>query len=492
MQKTATASIWTIGGKLLARVLDFLTLLLLARLLSPEDFGLVAIATSILVIVEAILDLPLTQALVRQPAISEAMFKTALTLSTMRGALIIVVMLAMAWPLAMFYSDDRLLSLVAVLSIAPAARSISSPRMVLFMQKFDFRREFALDVFAKASTLVFAASISLATGSYWGLAIGAVAGPLAATCLSYIFAPMRPAFSLSEWRTFQDMVGWNSVAQILNSINWQLDRLLLPRFTSLSAFGAFSVADSLAGIPHQTFVGPLMRPLMAAFSSVEDHGKLSRAYLKATNAITLVAAPVLVVLALLSEPIVRIVVGNKWSFASPIFEMLCLVSLLSLPSTIMPALAMVLDKTRYVALRMFVEFIVRAPVTVLAIAFFGLNGAIVARFTAVIVAYGTSLIITRKLIGVSIMAQLAAFIRPMVPLIPMVAFLLAVEPTLVQMPTGMQLFISLAFCAGAAMGIFWLGALLLWQAIGRPDGLEAIIVQKLLSGRRVLSVNRST
>lgn len=84
-QRTATASIWTISGKFLARLLDFVSLLVLARLLSPADFGLVAIATSVLVIVEAILDLPLTQALVRQPSPSDSMFATAFTLSVLRG-----------------------------------------------------------------------------------------------------------------------------------------------------------------------------------------------------------------------------------------------------------------------------------------------------------------------------------------------------------------------------------------------------------------------
>ncbi|MGO8654013.1 oligosaccharide flippase family protein, partial [Rhizobium ruizarguesonis] len=87
-QKTAKASIWTIGGKFLARLLDFVSLLILARILSPADFGLVAIATSVLVIVETILDLQLTQALMRQPSPSDDMFATALTLSLIRGVAI--------------------------------------------------------------------------------------------------------------------------------------------------------------------------------------------------------------------------------------------------------------------------------------------------------------------------------------------------------------------------------------------------------------------
>ncbi|MBB3309556.1 O-antigen/teichoic acid export membrane protein [Rhizobium sp. BK196] len=481
--RTATASIWTIGGKFLARLLDFVSLLILARLLSPADFGIVAIATSVLVIVEAILDLPLTQALVRIPSPSERMFATAFTLSLIRGTAISLMMIVVAWPMALIYNDPRLFSLIAVISIAPAMRSVISPRLVLFMQRFDFRREFALDIIAKGSTLIFGVGIALATDSYWGLAIGAVAGPTTATIVSYIFAPMRPRLSLSEWKHFQDMIGWNTVSQVLNSLNWQMDRLLLPRFTSLSTYGAFSVADNLAGIPYQTFVGPLMRPLMAAFSNVSDRGKQITAYLKATNAIMVVAAPVLLVIILLADPILRIVVGEKWAFAAPILQWLCTVSLIGLPTTIMPPLVMVLDKTRYVALRMSAEFAVRAPVTVLGVVMFGLDGALAARVISAVVAYVVCLVITQRLIGASIGAQLYAFVRPLAACLPMIGFLLWVQPVLIATPLGIELVAGVGFCSGAALAIFWAFSLLLWQAVGRPDGVEAIVMRKITPWR---------
>jgi O-antigen/teichoic acid export membrane protein len=487
--RTATASIWTISGKFLARLLDFVSLLVLARLLSPADFGIVAIATSVLVIVEAILDLPLTQALVRIPSPSERMFATAFTLSLMRGTAISLLMIVVAWPMALFYNDPRLFPLVAVISIAPAMRSVISPRMVLFMQRFDFRREFALDLLAKGATLIFSVGVVLATDSYWGLAIGAVAGPTTSTIVSYIFAPMRPRLSLSEWKHFQDMVGWNTVSQVLNSLNWQMDRLMLPRFTSLSTYGAFSVADNLAGIPYQTFVGPLMRPLMAAFSNVGDRGQQITAYLKATNAIMVVAAPILLVIILLAEPIVRIVVGEKWIVAAPILQWLCIVSLIGLPTTIMPSLVMVLDKTRYVALRMFAEFAVRAPVTVVGVVMFGLEGALAARVIAAVVAYLVCLVIMQRLIGVSIGAQLYAFVRPLVACVPMVGFLLLVQPVLVAIPLGLELVVVVGFCSIGALALFWVFSLLLWQAVGRPDGLEAIIVRKIVPWRNGVVVS---
>lgn len=477
--RTAMASLWTIGGKLLARMLDFVSLLVLARLLRPEDFGLVAIATSVLVIVEAILDLPLNQALIRQPALTDRMLDTAFTLSVLRGLAISLTMVIISWPIAFFYGDPRLVSLVAALSIAPSMRSLISPRMVLFMQRFDFKREFALDIVTKAASLMFALTVVLKTGSYWGLAVGAIAGPSAAAVTSYIFAPMRPHLTLSEWSRFRDMIGWNTVSQVLSSINWQLDRLLLPRFTSLSTFGAFSVADNLAGIPHQTFVGPLMRPLMAAFSSVGEHRKLEAAYLKATSAITLVAAPVLLIIAFLAEPIVRITVGENWSLAAPILRWLCVVSLIGLPSTMMPALAMVMDNTRYVALRMLVEFAIRAPVTLVALAYFGLVGAIVSRLMAMFVAYAASMLIAKRLIGVTLGAQLNAFVRPLAASLPMIGFLACVQPILAPLPVGLNLVGGLALCGPAALMIFWACALVIWQHTERPDGLEAIVAKKL-------------
>ncbi|TCS04366.1 lipopolysaccharide biosynthesis protein [Rhizobium sp. BK418] len=487
--RTATASIWTISGKFLARLLDFVSLLILARLLSPADFGIVAIATSVLVIVEAVLDLPLTQALVRVAAPSERMFATAFTLSLIRGTAISLLLIIIAWPMALIYNDPRLFSLVAVISIAPAMRSVISPRMVLFMQRFDFRREFALDLITKGSTLIFGVGVALATDSYWGLAIGAVAGPTAATIVSYIFAPMRPRLSLSEWKHFQDMIGWNTVSQVLNSLNWQMDRLLLPRFTSLSTYGAFSVADNLAGIPYQTFVGPLMRPLMAAFSNVSDRSKQITAYLKATNAIMVVASPILLVIIFLAEPILRIVVGEKWASAAPILQWFCIVSLIGLPTTIMPPLVMVLDKTRYVALRMFAEFAVRAPVTVLGVVMFGLDGALVARVIAAVVAYVVCLLITQRLIGASIGAQLYAFVRPLAASLPMIGFLLWVQPVLTAMPLGIELIAGVGLCTGAALAIFWICSLLLWQTVGQPDGLEAIVIRKFTPWRNGVVVS---
>lgn len=69
----------------------------------------------------------------------------------------------------------------------------------------------------------------------------------------------------------------------------------------------------------------------------------------------------------------------------------------------------------------------------------------------------------------------------------MIGFLLCVQPMLTILPPGLNLIVSLMFCGGAALAIFWVFALLIWQAVGRPDGLETIIVQKILPRNRALT-----
>lgn len=477
--KTALAGIWTIGGKIIARMIDFVALLVLARLLSPADFGLVAIATSILVIVETVLDLPLVAALLRRQTLSEGMINTAFTMNALRGLAIALLLILLAWPTAGLYEDPRLFWLMVVISAAPAMRSIVSPKLVLYMQCFDFRREFALDVITKGTALVASVTTASLTGSYWALAVGAVVGPTIAAIISYIMAPVRPVWTLCEYRQFTDIISWNTVGQILSSVNWQLDRLLLPRFASLAVLGMFSIADSLAGVVHQVFVGPLMRPLIAGFSNLSDRPRLVAAYLKSTSAVTLVAGPILLIMTVLAEPFLRLAVGEKWVSATALFQGLCIVSLFTLPTASMPALAMVLDRTRFAALRMGLEFAIRVPTAILAIAYFDATGAIIARLVGVIVGYAATIAIVRHLIGASVLRQLSAFLRPLLPALPMLAFLFWIEPWLVVLPTGLGLAAGLALAGASAMAIFWLFALALWQVLGSPGGLEGLIVSKL-------------
>ena len=127
-ERTAHASIWTVGGKLFAKSLDFISLLVLARFLGPAEFGVVAMAWTSVQIVEALSEMPLSAVLMNVEKPSEAMYDTAFTMAVIRSIATIGLLAAMAVPLSIFYHEPRLIALQCALSAAPAMRGLVSQR----------------------------------------------------------------------------------------------------------------------------------------------------------------------------------------------------------------------------------------------------------------------------------------------------------------------------------------------------------------------------
>jgi O-antigen/teichoic acid export membrane protein len=477
-EAVAKAGTWVVAGKVTARGIDFCSLLILAHLLSPADFGLVALAMTAILIIEVVLELPLAQAMIRIPAPTEPMFATAFTLGVMRGTLLACSMGLLAWPLSLFYQEPRLVALIWVLALAPVLRGLVSPRMVVFMKRFDFRREFALDVIGKSSAFIVAIGVALGTGSYWAIAAGAVTTPLVTVVLSYVFAPLRPRLTLSQWFHFSDMVSWNTASQLISALNWQMDKLLLGRLMDLTSFGRYAVADNLSGIPQQALVQPLARPLMAAFATITSPTAYATAYCKAMNAMFSTSAPILVCLAMLSDPFVRIVLGEKWIEAAPMLQWLALSYLLSVPTEALPPLAMAMNRTRIVAVRMIAEFVVKLPALIIGLTFFGLTGALIARCVATAAVLVSVALLVNHLTGVSIKQQCQALWRPVVACAAMAIFLFFVSPFVETHQSAWLLALATAAAGGAALAIYGGVLLILWTASARPAGVETIVVKR--------------
>jgi O-antigen/teichoic acid export membrane protein len=473
--RTIRAGIWTVGARLSSRLIDFAVLLVLARLLGPADFGLVATAMTVIYIVEAVLELPLTFVLVRLPEVTDRMYDTAFTLGLIRGLLVAGLMAGLSWPLASLYGDPRLMPLICTLALAPAARGLISPRMVIFEKALDFRRKGILELLGKAVAGVIAISIAVATGNYWAVAAGTVSTPVVMMIVSYMMAPMRLRLSLADWPLFSSMTGWNFLSQIVSALNWQVDRLILPLYVDITAFGRFTTANDIAALPFQAIVQPTSVPLFSALVNAREKGNLVGAYLKACAGIVMLMAPVMCFMALMAGPVIHILLGPDWSSGAPILAGVALTSLVVLPTVPMSALVLVLDRPRLVALRSFVELAVRVPLTVVGIIFAGISGAIAAKAGAGAALLLMTLFSVRSVAGIPFRDQLRSSLSPMVALVPGVAFLYGV-PDLTQY--GAYLYPALALVGIVFGAIYVAGLYGLWWVSGRPAGLESYVAEK--------------
>ena len=477
-RRAVKAGAWTVGTRLAAKLIDLAMLLCLARFLGPAEFGVVAMAMAVVFIVEALFELPTAAALIREPALTPELLHTAFTLSLLRGLLIALLLLAVAWPLAAFNNEPRLVALLVVLGLAPVLRGLVNPRIVEYARAFDFRPDAAMELSGKAVALVVSVAIAVGTRSYWAIAAATVCAPLVSTLLSYAIAPLRPRLTLVHWPQFANLIGWNFVAQACAALNWQVDRLLLPRFTSASVFGQYAMGKQISELPMQALIQPMSRPAMPALAASTGTARSAR-YLRLTQAIALVLVPVLGLLMLWPEALVRVALGPGWADAAQWLRWISAIALLSLPAVLIGPLAMTLDRTRWLAARTLVELLLRLALVGFGAAYFGIPGAIAGSAFATLAGTLTTLFIVRHLVGAGLAAQLMTLGWPLLALLPPAALLWLARPGLQAagsvadlllrgVPMGALYLLLYALCAGLA-----------WQLAGRPAGLEQHAVEAL-------------
>jgi len=477
--RTAGGIVWLVASRFAGRICDLLTLIVLARVLTPPDFGLVALAMTAVYVVEAVLELPLNSALVRLPLIEQKHLDTAFTLSILRGLVVALALAATAFPYALIYGDPRLFPLIAGLALAPASRGIGSPALACWSQKGSFSRDFVMDVGGKLTASIVAITIALTTRSYWALAAGTISAPLVGSLISYIVAPYRPRFSLMAWRDFAGFAGWTSAAQVLSALNWQADRLILGRLVSVATVGRYAMASDLSSLPEQALLKPMMRPIMSGMVAVRsDASRLRHAYRRVDRTIVTLLTPIAIGLAMLAEPLLRLGLGEQWRSTAPLLSIFALTIIPANVGAALGAMAMALDETRVMFQRTWQEAVVRLPLLVGGILIFGLPGLLAARFIAALWSGSVALRLVRNLTGESIASQMRGIARPIL------AGGVATVATLPFLPlltdsSGFKL-IAVAAATGAVLMTTYVGTLLVALRWGGEAGLpERLLLDAL-------------
>ena len=405
--KTILGAGWLVSARLGGRAIDVVTVLVLARTLTPADFGLTALAMTLIAVADTVLEVPLMQALIRMKVVQKSHLDTAFTLGVLRGLLLSFVVLGAAWPFSIIFHDSRLIVLVAVLAIGPVSHSLYSPSMVKFIQQMSFRQAFMAEFIGKMLASATAILVVYLGGGYWAIAASSVVSSLATTLITYLLAPYRPAFSLFNISEFSTFLGWFSAAQVVAALNWQFGRALLGYFVTKSELGQYTMATDLAVLPTQSMIGPAMVPVMAAFAKIkDDRQRLRNAYLKSSRFTMMLAAPACVGMSLTSDLIVHVLLGGaKWNEAAVYLQWLALATVLSAYSSPLYSLALAIDRPSVIFRLNAIELFFRIVLISFGLYFYSLMGVVAASGAISIIMFVFALATARTLIGISMAAE---------------------------------------------------------------------------------------
>jgi O-antigen/teichoic acid export membrane protein len=204
--------------------------------------------------------------------------------------------------------------------MGPIARSLYNPGMVKFIRQMSFRETFMAEFVGKILASTTAIALVYLGGGYWAIAASSITSSVATTLISYLLAPYRPALSLINLSDFSTFLGWFSSAQVLSALSWQFDRALLGYFVTKSDLGQYTMASDLSVLPTQSLIGPAMKPVMAAFSRINDGPeRLGNAYLKASRFTMMLAVPTCIGMSLIRNLNVLIEMGVTTAFGAMVY-----------------------------------------------------------------------------------------------------------------------------------------------------------------------------
>lgn len=459
-RKALLSAGWLVLSRFAGRLVDFLLLILLARLLVPADFGLVALAMTAITIIDIVLELPVTQALTRLPKVERGQLDTAFTIGVLRGLLIVAVIVGVSWPLASLYNDPRLTDLLLILAIGPVARGLYNPAMVHFARGIDFRPAVVAEIAGKLYAACLAISVATAGYGYWALVAGSIASPAITTVISYGLAPFLPRLSLRRLSDFAGFVGWLSAAQVIAAVNWQFDRIVLGRVLDRGTFGQFTMASDLAVLPTQSLVGPAMQPVMAAMARlVNDPGRLRAAFLKAALYTMLVAVPVCAGIALTGDLAVRILFGTNWDLAAAYLPGLALAVLTVPYFQAVFSLCLALDRAAVVFRLNLIDLVMRIGLVMFGVWYAGVIGVIMARGAVSVAVFVLCLLTVRRLVGISVADQLMNLWKVAAAAVLMALAVYALRR--VSAPFGPAALLELVACAATGAAVYVLALFVL-------------------------------
>jgi len=419
---------WLGAAKVIVNLLALCSTIVLARLLAPDDFGVVALATTMLSIVNSVTELSLASSLIHHKDPTDTHFHTAWTLNLLRAIIISLFFCAAAPMAATLYSEPRLIDIMLALGASVMLGGFNNPKTVILTRNLVFWQEFVATVSQKLAGFVVGISIAFLYKSYWALVGGMIASQLVGIVVSYIVIPFMPRFSIAHAKELWAFSIWLTLGKIVNTLNWRLDPLLIGSYLGSRTLGYYTVGDNLAGMPTRETIAPLETTLFPAFKKIaHDNDRLKVAYRSAQSLISAIALPVGVGCALIAHPLVLLTMGSKWLPAVDVIQVLsCVFALITLSSPVQP-LAMAKGETRLLFHRDLLSFAIRVPIIVVGMILGGLHGIIYARSVTGVIGIFINMHLVRRLIGTGIIKQISANIRSLIGVIVMSFGVLTIE-----------------------------------------------------------------
>ena len=415
-QKIVHGMTWLFALKLSTRGIGFASTLVLARILSPADFGVLGIAMLSISLLQTFSETGFEGALIQKNGDIAGFLNSAWVIAVVRGACLTALLFFGAPMVASFFGSPMAGPILKALAFVPLLNGLSNIGLVFFKKDLDFKKLFIFELCGQMIYVLVAVPLAFIHRNVWALALGTLASNLASLLVSYGIHSYRPAFRI-DWKIAKELFNfgkWLLGTHILLYLINQGDNLFVGKILGPAALGFYAMAYKISFLPVTELTFVTSKVMFPAYSRLQgNREKLREAYVGMLTVLSYVSIPLSGLVFLFAEDFVRIVLGAKWLSIFPIIQVFAFSAMLRSVSSTTGALFQGIGRpdivAKLVAMRLVIIALLIYPLTLI----WGLVGTALAILASNAVIDPLALTLGGRMIGCDMKSFWTALLCPL-------------------------------------------------------------------------------
>lgn len=397
---------WQTIQKILLTALSLLKIFILARLLSPEQFGLFSLVMITLGVTESLTQTGINTTILQAKQSVKYFLDTAFVIAIIRGFTIASIMIVAGYVMSNYYQESALLPMVAIAALVPIIKGFINPAIVSWQKNLAFAKDSFYTLLRSSVEILAQISLAFLWHSSWALVVGVIVGAIFEVLLSFSMLKEKPVFNFVKSRAAVILQNgkWLSLSSLLNYLNDNLDDFLLGKILGIHQLGIYHNAYAMSHKTNYELSKSAYHGILPIFSRIiqnQELARLKRAFYKSFFSTLLIVSLLSLPLIFFPQFLVNLFLGEQWLEAVEILRILTLAGLVHTMANLCYALLIARRKYFYLNLHMFLVLVLCiagifyfAPKT-------GLTGAVTALFLARLLALPIALLGAKKSLSAS-------------------------------------------------------------------------------------------
>jgi len=327
--QTVKSGINTIAGQAVSFVLSISSTAIMARLLTPEDYGLVTMVSAVTGFVTTFKDLGLSSAIIQKEKIDQRQVSSVFWINVAISSGIALIVALLAPFLVYLYGESRLLNITLVFSLSIFLTGFSLQHNALLKRQMKFKVLSLIQIGSTAISLLAGICLAYANFGYWAIVLSGILNPILSTIVLWIVCDWRPnfIFKATEINSFLKFGAGMAGFDLINYFSRNADNVLIGKYVGSGALGIYMKSYQLLMLPITQLRDPLNAVALPALSTLQSESiKFTNFYKKYAFTLSFFSMPLVLFMGIFSEELVFIVLGNQWTKAALIFKLLAISS----------------------------------------------------------------------------------------------------------------------------------------------------------------------